>query len=214
MYFCIYKITNNINGNFYIGAHKTDDLEDSYMGSGQLIKLAIKKHGIENFTREWMFKFNTPDEMWSKEREIVNSDLIKESYCYNIAVGGYGNISPAGSIASIKRINTVKRNGDIRRAKKEKEYNNKPKLCLECDNPIPWKTINNTNKKAKYCRQSCSASHQNKLRGLRNKSKYENNPKMCKHCDISITFETYKGANNKPVFCSNECNINHIHFMK
>ena len=43
----IYKITNKINDRIYIGAHSTDDINDSYMGSGKAIKAAQRKYGIE-----------------------------------------------------------------------------------------------------------------------------------------------------------------------
>lgn len=47
MLFIIYETTNLINGRIYIGAHKTNDINDSYLGSGKYLLKAVKKHGIE-----------------------------------------------------------------------------------------------------------------------------------------------------------------------
>ena len=88
MYY-IYRITNLINGKTYIGQHKYKKLDDSYMGSGKLLKLAIKKHGIENFKKEILYSRiqyrETADDMErfaiAKERAIGKAE-------YNIASGG------------------------------------------------------------------------------------------------------------------------------
>jgi group I intron endonuclease len=89
--FYIYRITNLINNKTYIGQHKYKDLNDRYMGSGKLIKLAQKKYGIENFKKEILYSNiqykETVDDMErfaiAKERAIGKAE-------YNIADGGEG----------------------------------------------------------------------------------------------------------------------------
>ena len=90
MFYSIYKITNQIDGKIYIGSHKTKDLNDSYMGSGKYLKYAQEKHGIENFTKEILFVFDTPDLMYAKEAELVNEEFLATENTYNLKVGGFG----------------------------------------------------------------------------------------------------------------------------
>lgn len=89
MFYTIYKITNKLNGKYYIGKHQTLNLDDGYMGSGKLITRAIKKYGIDNFTKEILFVFDTEDAMNVKEAELV---VVSEE-TYNLCEGGKGGWS-------------------------------------------------------------------------------------------------------------------------
>ena len=89
MYYTIYKITNNINNKYYIGKHQTTDLNDDYMGSGKLLKRAIIKYGIENFSKEIIFVYDNEEDMNKKEKELV---IISEE-TYNLCEGGKGGFS-------------------------------------------------------------------------------------------------------------------------
>ena len=91
MFWCIYRITNLINGKTYIGQHKYKELNDSYMGSGVLIKKAIKKHGVENFKKEILYSRiqykETADDM---ERFAIKKERAIGKAEYNLADGGEG----------------------------------------------------------------------------------------------------------------------------
>lgn len=88
-YYYIYITTNNINGKKYIGLHKTDILNDNYLGSGRILIKAFKKHGYKNFSKEIIEFCNNEEEL--KQREIYWIDFynanLKNNY-YNYSTGG------------------------------------------------------------------------------------------------------------------------------
>lgn len=93
MFYIIYKTTNKINNKIYIGKHQTKTLDDGYLGSGKLLKAAIRKYGVENFEREVLFIFDTKVEMNEKEAELVTEDFCELNTNYNLCVGGRGGFS-------------------------------------------------------------------------------------------------------------------------
>lgn len=83
----VYKTTNLINGKTYIGQDSKNNPD--YLGSGTIIKRAIKKYGKENFKKEILEICTTKQEMDEKEKFwIKNLNSIKNGY--NISEGGNG----------------------------------------------------------------------------------------------------------------------------
>jgi hypothetical protein len=90
IYHIVYKTTNLVNKKIYIGVHSAANLLDDYIGSGRLLKKAIKKYGKEYFKREILFQFSTLKECYQKEAELVTEDFVKDENTYNVCVGGRG----------------------------------------------------------------------------------------------------------------------------
>lgn len=100
-YWCIYQITNKINGKRYIGQHKYYDESNPmkrknrgiYRGSGYNLWRAYKKYGIENFETEILYKRILSLET-ANTMEIYAIEKYKPEY--NIAKGGSGIIGVKG----------------------------------------------------------------------------------------------------------------------
>ena len=90
MYFTVYKITNKINGKEYIGSHKTSNLSDNYMGSGKHLKHSQKKYGLENFSKEIIFRAVSSEAMYFIERMLVDEEYVARDDTYNLKLGGSG----------------------------------------------------------------------------------------------------------------------------
>lgn len=120
-YHFIYKTTNLKNGKFYIGMHSTFDLNDGYLGSGNRLRRAIRKHGKENFKLEILEFFDSREELANREKELVNEDLLKDQMCMNTALGGQGGIINKDHHEKMKRGASKW----IRSAWKDEDYRNK-----------------------------------------------------------------------------------------
>lgn len=89
-FYTVYKTTNLVNGKFYIGVHGTNKVNDYYIGSGKVLKDAIKKYKKENFKKEILFIFDSYEQAYQKEKELVTEEIITSDDCYNCKIGGEG----------------------------------------------------------------------------------------------------------------------------
>lgn len=99
------NLKSKINGKarIYVGVHQTEnpDIFDGYLACGcwanqpstykypkTPIQYAIKKYGPEAFKRIILFIYDTEDEAYDKEAEIVTESFIKLDHVYNACLGG------------------------------------------------------------------------------------------------------------------------------
>jgi len=90
-YYIVYKTTNKVNGKFYVGSHQTTKLDDGYLGSGKVLKLAIKKYGRQNFEREIICRCIDAKVMRIVETHFVKYHILRDKRaCYNRSFSGTG----------------------------------------------------------------------------------------------------------------------------
>lgn len=120
-----YKITNLINDHYYYGVHSTSNLDDGYMGSGKRIQYAIKKYGIENFKKDILKFFDTPEEAYNYEAEVVTEQLVKSKECYNLKLGGSGGWMPHVHLTTETKQKISKANKENHLGELNSNYGNK-----------------------------------------------------------------------------------------
>ena len=95
MYGYIYITTNITNGKIYIGQKKSQVfLGNKYLGSGTLIRSAIKKYGYSNFNVSMLEECSSKEDLDEKEIYWISKyDSMNKDIGYNICPGGHnGNI--------------------------------------------------------------------------------------------------------------------------
>lgn len=86
-YGIVYKFTNKTTGKWYIGSHNNSNKD--YCGSGIMWTKAVKKHGIEKFTKEILYEGENCREM--EELVLMTVDAKNDPMSYNLkneSVGG------------------------------------------------------------------------------------------------------------------------------
>jgi len=160
-YHFVYLTINLINNKKYIGKHSTDKIEDGYLGSGELLKKAIKKYGKENFKREILEFCNSHEEALDIEREIGDKLDVSNKYIfYNLKQCGEGGTfefsEESRKLMSLSHIG-------------KEPWNKNKKLSEEhCNNlSVTHKGHPNTNKgkkKPEWCGREQTEQKRRKLR--------------------------------------------------
>lgn len=132
MYNYLYQITNLVNNKIYVGVHKTEDLDDGYMGSGKIIKAAIEKYGLENFRKDILEFFDTYDGALERETEIVTDEFLLREDVYNLRRGG------SGGFDYINRFGLSVRNITKDNVRDRSKLANQKLKKMRKDNPLWW----------------------------------------------------------------------------
>lgn len=86
----IYRITNLTNKKQYVGKKESSVVVEDYFGSGIQITAAIKKYGVENFSREILQWCESLEELNEAEKFWIRESDSKVPKGYNLSDGGDG----------------------------------------------------------------------------------------------------------------------------
>jgi len=133
MKYYIYKTVNLLNNRYYFGCHATDNLNDNYLGSGKILKRAIKKYGKNCFKKEIIEFCDSMTDMFLKEEKLITIDVVNDPITYNCCLGGrggYRNISDIGkkSISNARKNKVVIKENDDTYKVIDKELFDKKKM--------------------------------------------------------------------------------------
>lgn len=94
IFYIVYKITflkGKHKDSYYIGRHRTNNLNDGYTGSGKFPLRYFSKYGKEEGTtylKEILGFYNNDEELDNAEISFINEVLGKDEKCMNICEGG------------------------------------------------------------------------------------------------------------------------------
>lgn len=88
--------------------HSTNNCDDGYLGSGNLILKSIQKYGKENHIFEILEFTNSRQELIDLERKIVTLDLVNDRNSLNLREGGEGGNTWIGLSSEEKLLRIAK----------------------------------------------------------------------------------------------------------
>lgn len=94
MYHYLYKISCLLPDKpyYYIGIHKTKNLNDGYWGSGTKLLTCLKGLGKQNFKKEILQFCSTYQELLKLEKETIGTLYETDPWCLNLMEGGQSGI--------------------------------------------------------------------------------------------------------------------------
>ena len=112
MYGFLYITENLINNKKYLGfCNYSKTNWKTYLGSGKVLKLAIRKYGKSNFKRTIIFEGRTKEELSKKEIEFIRLyECVQSPEWYNLSEGGYTTRGFFGKKHSQETKNKMKQN--------------------------------------------------------------------------------------------------------
>ena len=139
--------------------HSTSNLEDGYIGSGKRLCNSIRKYGKENHSIEILEWFSNRIELKNREIELVNEDMLNDSMCMNLALGGEGGFSKEASHKGALKMLSIIWNDENFRQRKSTEVSNRNSKLHEQGimKPPSWKGRTHTDKYKKLIGEINSA---------------------------------------------------------
>lgn len=111
MIYYTYKITltkGRLTNHYYLGMHKTDNINDGYKGSGKILLNYYQKYP-NDYIKEIISYYDDFDSLCEAERILIGDLYNTDPLCINIKPGGNGG-SYKGINKGIKRSEEQKRN--------------------------------------------------------------------------------------------------------
>lgn len=207
-----YGIENLITGEIYYGSHKTDNIDDGYMGSGVLIKRSIDNYGADNHRKINIAIFDNRKDSVELEHSLIKERKGLGLPSLNASDGGasfdYINENLSLDRSSFAKLASHEWQKALSESY-EKTYMKSAKVCKNCGAPLPYEKRRNV-----FCNQSCAATYNNKLKREKDdtNTKYRDrkknggakvdvlHKKICKNCG-----NEYWAAPKNSKFCCSKC---------